>query len=289
MTETILVPLDGSVVSEQVLPLALKVAHGLHASVHLVTVIDECGRSARQLEDANEVAGTYLAGVTAPLAGAAVNVTACTVAGVPVDAILTEAIAQGAGLIAMSTHARSAVATWVLGSTAEQIVQRTHVPVMLYHPRRAEDLPLAGFDVVLAPLDGSAGAEAALPLAKKLALALRSRLMLVQVAQGHALSPMWTAYHKTGYADAEQYLASISRRVSDSGLAVERRVLIGDAATELLTLASRTPRALVVMSSHGRKGFSRAVLGSVTMELVRHASQAVVVIHPDTVALTGVA
>jgi nucleotide-binding universal stress UspA family protein len=63
------------------------------------------------------------------------------------------------------------------------------------------------------------------------------------------------------------------------GRPVRTEVVPGDPATELLRLARERPFDLVVLGSHGRKGFSRLVLGSVAERVVRHAPCTVLVVR----------
>lgn len=60
---------------------------------------------------------------------------------------------------------------------------------------------------------------------------------------------------------------------------VSHRVLWGSPAAELIDLAQRSPGSLTVMSTHGRSGISRWVLGSVTDRVVRHTHQPVLVVR----------
>jgi nucleotide-binding universal stress UspA family protein len=58
--------------------------------------------------------------------------------GGPADEIQRIATEHGAGLIVMSTHGRSGPSRWVMGSTADALVRRTHLPCLLVRPHQVK-------------------------------------------------------------------------------------------------------------------------------------------------------
>lgn len=82
---------------------------------------------------------------------------------------------------------------------------------------------------------------------------------------------------------ADKYLDGIAERLRTKGLEVGKRVITGSPAHVIVELAQETPRAIVVMTTHGRSGFIRWILGSVTENVVRASGDLVLVI-PPTVA-----
>jgi nucleotide-binding universal stress UspA family protein len=61
--------------------------------------------------------------------------------GGPADEIQRMATEHGAGLIVMSTHGRSVPRRWVMGSVADAVVRRTHLPCLLIRPQQAQHPP----------------------------------------------------------------------------------------------------------------------------------------------------
>lgn len=96
------------------------------------------------------------------------------------EAIVREADARRAGLIIMATHGRSGLDRWVHGSTALEVLRRAAMPVLLVRAAGPETLPEAGDLRVLVALDGSALAETALPPAMALLELLGGSLVLVR-------------------------------------------------------------------------------------------------------------
>lgn len=148
------------------------------------------------------------------------------------------------------------------------------------------------FTRVLVPLDGSPRAERAVPVAAKIAEASRGTVMLVRVATmpieyGPALIPPLSV----GTLEAERtefagYLAEVAGLPVFASVGTETEVLLGPAAQSILEVASDKQAALVVMTSHGRTGFSRWLLGSVAQQVARHAPVPVLVLREQGPTLT---
>ncbi len=82
-------------------------------------------------------------------------------------------------------------------------------------------------------------------------------------------------------AAATEYLKAAAERLRAEGLSsVEERLLHGNAAAAILDLAQESPGAMVAMTTHGRSGIGRWVLGSVADRVVRHAGVPVLIIRP---------
>jgi nucleotide-binding universal stress UspA family protein len=73
--------------------------------------------------------------------------------------------------------------------------------------------------------------------------------------------------------------AEVERAQSAGGTVAQAHLMMGDAAREIVHLAEDLEAGLVVMGSRGRGGISRALLGSVSDSVVRHAHCPVLVIR----------
>jgi nucleotide-binding universal stress UspA family protein len=143
MYKKILVPLDGSPLAEAVLPHAEALAKSEGAEIVLLRVAVTPARYlfAHNPAEGNNVikmiekeAKDYMEAEVAKLQDEGVNVTGITRDGVAPDEILEVAEETHADVIAMSTHGRSGVQRWLMGSVAEKVVHHSHIPVMLIHP-----------------------------------------------------------------------------------------------------------------------------------------------------------
>lgn len=145
MYRRILVPLDGSTMSEAVLPHAERLARALDVEIVLLHVdvtpapIFEPPTSPL-MPQPEEVKLThldeknYLKTVCAKLEGKGLRVTYLLRDGIVADTILEAAEIEQADLIAMTTHGRTGMLRLLLGSVAEQVVHRSKIPVMLIRP-----------------------------------------------------------------------------------------------------------------------------------------------------------
>lgn len=157
MYERILVPVDGSATSDRGLAEAIELARRLGARLRLVHVVDElsmalamdaysgyAGDWIQVLRDAGrKVLDENLAEVKA----AGLEAEGClpdTFSGSVQDLILGEARRWDAGLIVIGTHGRRGAKRWVLGSTAENILRQSPIPVLLVRAAAQEGEAHAG-------------------------------------------------------------------------------------------------------------------------------------------------
>jgi nucleotide-binding universal stress UspA family protein len=176
---------------------------------------------------------------------------------------------------------------FILGSVADKVLHQTKTPLLLYRPIQ-EAYPAMPMTIVILPLDGSPLSEKALPTVRELASALKLRVLLVRVRQtvptyGTNLGgvewyePRMEEEHERMVAE---YLTMHQIEMKKAGLEVATQVLAGSPSLAILDLVRDTPSALVVMTTRGRSGTGRAVLGSVADRVARHANAPVLLIRP---------
>jgi nucleotide-binding universal stress UspA family protein len=291
----VLVPLDGSKLAEDILPLAERVSRGLNIPVHLLTVIPQDAAAATSAAgsdaslQAAQKAQDYLRVVHERLSrriGPAQVQMSVPIARVA-EAIVQEAESVSETLIALSSHGRSGLTRMVLGSVAHKVLHGTTAPVFLYAPR--QDVPVRQAEdlhTIIVPLDGSALAEQALPHAAALAKALQLSIVLVRVTSTLADLTADGFYEVTQVlidALEQEAIAYLDQQVSalqqQDLTAVDRRHLTGAAASQIIAVARETPRSCIAICTHGRSGVRRWVLGSVADQVVSHAAVPVLVIR----------
>ena len=138
---------------------------------------------------------------------------------------------------------------------------------------------------ILVPLDGSAFGEQALPVAAEIARRRQAALHIVKV---HTLvitgdnMVHYTALDLEPTSEIAGYLEKVARNIQEkSGVKPVTRVLEGAVSEALEIYAAENHIDLIAMTTHGRGGLSRAWLGSVTDDLVRHASAPVLLLRPS--------
>ena len=303
MYDRILVPLDGSPLSEQVLPYVRQLGLGLSTPVTLITVVTppppSVGRDLNPsrhyhetVEHQTEHAAMNLDAVAADLRARGLSVTSSVPCGVPWDAIVEEAQQTLNTLIAMSSHGRSGVARWWLGSVADRVLHLTTQPLLLASSRSAAGaVHLDRFNRVVVPVDGSPLAEEILPhvtcIGKGLGLAVD--LVTVIPTGEHLELPGVPHIHASAFSESElrqareeasEYLAGLKKDLLQQGVSpVETHLLHGHPASSIIDLAGETPDRLVAMTTHGRSGVGRWVLGSVADRVVRYSGDPVLVVR----------
>ena len=124
---------------------------------------------------------------------------------------------------------------------------------------------------ILVPLDGSALAESAIGKAVEVAGDRSVTLMLLRAAEAHTLPGMDpTEAQVEVVREAEEYLGTVAARLKEQGMkGVETSVWYGPAAAAILDAARLRKADLIVMSTHGRSGLGRLILGSVAESVLR--------------------
>jgi nucleotide-binding universal stress UspA family protein len=141
------------------------------------------------------------------------------------------------------------------------------------------------YEKILVPLDGSVTSEAILSEIEKLASAFGSSIALLHVVPTLILpGAMESALQYETVAEAltkegEAYLRTMEKRLKDKGLTVESQLLQGNEAHVILEQCDRKDIDLIAMSTHGRSGVSRWLLGSVAEKIIRHATKPILLIR----------
>ncbi len=147
---------------------------------------------------------------------------------------------------------------------------------------------------ILVPLDGSALAERAIVQAEEIAKAAGAELILAQVVQAPlgqtpeaGTAGEVEAFRETA-AQARAYLAMIATRVSGAGVKVRFEVLEGAPAAGILALAHNEDVDMIVMSTHGRSGISKLVMGSVAEKVMLTTKRPVLLVKPERIQVTHI-
>ena len=304
MPRTILVPLDGSPFSERALPVAVSLARGSGATLHVVRIHVPHTRPPVSLEGMPvsdpekdslrwEAERAYVTRIRERLGPRSELGTRIAVLNGPVAEVLaTYAAFNRVDLIVMSTHGRKGLARAWMGSVGDELLRRSSVPVLLVRP--AEDHESVampdGPPRILIALDGSRLAAQILEHAVSLGRALGAEYTLVRVVNplgsmgdlpavfAPRLGRAVAAQHVD---EARAYLSDIARSLVARGLEVKTRVIEAErAADAILSETTRHGTGLVAMATHGRSGLSRLLLGSVASRVLHETSVPMLLYRP---------
>jgi nucleotide-binding universal stress UspA family protein len=295
MYRTILVPLDGSPLAEQAVPLALAVVKRARADLRLVRV----RRPTPDTGHPTLIAAaeqTYLDTIAGRLRDAAgVPVTTAVPDGPVAAALCDHARAVNASLMVLTTHGRGPLSRFWMGSTTDELVRHTCVPLLVLRPTAEAPGAMTAdfrFRRILVPLDGSDVAEEALGPAAEMARIMDAGLTFLRVVEpvplvapdGLMYTPQAidTALLDELSAQAQKYVDHVAARWQGEGLSVETRVVLNDVPAGAV-LEAAEGHDLIALATHGRSRMARLFLGSVADKVVRGAHCPVLVVrHPHT-------
>lgn len=298
---SILIPLDGSHLAAQVLPYARSLAELTHANLLLAHVIPHAGHlhvgterglldklegrtcdkaDIADLDAHREQATRYLETQAARLREDGLVVGTTVLEGRP-DEVITAAAAD-VDLVAMSTHGYSGLRRWALGSVTDRVLHTSPKPVLVV--RSVAERPF-NLRRILVPLDGSALARRALPVAADLARTAQAELIVMAVmpaplggVEGAITPIIFTPQDQTLLRDRLMGEA-LAAGGGIEDLKISTRIAQGYVAEEVSDEAQRSAVDLIVISTHGYGGWRRLALGSVT-DKVLHVTKTPVLVVP---------
>jgi nucleotide-binding universal stress UspA family protein len=278
-----LIPLDGSRYSEHALAFLPSMRHIGEVKLELLGVVDDADyvqepSPTEQEERERNVLSSYLHEIASDIEKhLEITASADLERGNPAEVIVEAARRADADAIVISTHGRTGITRWRRGSVADKVVRTAHGPVLMVGPRamekgqwlEAETVP--PFQRILVPLDGSEAAEKALAPAARYAQAFGSELHLYQGIKLGGRFDIVPDYPQDVMDDivasGVRYLTEAIARAGLPDGAV-KSAEVGMPTVLLEDYIADKDIDLVVMTSHGRGGVTRAALGSVTDRLI---------------------
>lgn len=294
MFRTLLVPLDGSAFGEHALPYALETARSSGAAIELVHVhelvrLEELTVDPQWDEEVREQERGYLASMADRISRAAAGAVSFTLlVGTPVRALCEQADEAGADLIVMTTHGRGGFERAWIGSVADGLVRRVEIPILLIRPR--EETPDLEREVrfrhILVPLDGSEFSEQILEHALAIGRPGGARYTLLRI-----VPPSLLVGGRVIEVDEERvteimrrsqdYLGRVAERLRRRSVEVATQVVAHPSpAGAILEWAAAYGADLIAMTTHGRGGLARLVLGSVADKVLRGTAVPLLLYRP---------
>jgi len=301
MYRSLLVPLDGSHFSEQALPLALSIAKRAGAELQLLHVHRTLEADYPEHRYLNEESWTtewktrlraYLDGLAERLCATGAKSTSTLILqGDAGETIRNYVVEKQVDLVVMSTHARGPVARIWLGSVADQLIRELPKPLLLVRP--VEEKTDLTADVilkhVLLPLDGTPLAELILEPAVALGELMGTDYTLLRVIrpvapvhfppEGAINDPLpegmieqLQSVETETRCKAQDYLDEVAQRLRRHLLRVHTKIVDEvQPAVAVIEAAQKLSADLIAMQTHGRRGLSRLILGSVADKVLRGA------------------
>jgi nucleotide-binding universal stress UspA family protein len=210
-------------------------------------------------------------------------VTTRVATGIPSEEVITAARAEDSDLIVVGTRGKTGLAHVLLGSTAERVIRGAPCPVLTVRmepadtTKQEEDAlsrPVT-LERILVPVDFSDCSLDALEYAIVVAQQAKASLMLLHVLEPVSYGLDFTLSHiRTRDSEVSTWTKRLEELVSShqhSHVPVESRLRGGLPADSILDSAQTLPCDLIIMGTHGRRGISHALSGSVAEAVLRKA------------------
>jgi nucleotide-binding universal stress UspA family protein len=310
MFKQILVPLDGSTRAEQALPVATQIARASSGSLVLMQVAnfpaDYGGGytqapllSEQMIETELDKLDNYLKTVATSEALTGITIKTEAMFGQPLQDILSVAESRRVDLIVMCSHGRTGLMRWALGSVSQALAHQSPVPLLVL--REGGQVPAISHEDITRPvcalvaLDGSPFAETVLIPAANLVAALaapdKGILNLTQVITGKG---------EESQQNAKAYIAGVTeqlqQKLKNLNLSITWSLLRdGDVAGAIVDMAEHGEGKtkaeqvngcdLIAMSTHGRGGLERLMMGSVTERVLHSTRLPMLIVRPQRTAV----
>lgn len=294
----ILLGVDGSSSSDAVIQEAASRPWPAGSEFNVVTVVDPYffTRAPLLLDETKSITLEALKEQAKPLAGGGWAVDINVILDNPRHALPRTAREWGANLVLLGSHGRSAVGRLLLGSTAQAVLRHTECSVEIVRPARAERTARGGTGLyVLIPTDGSEYAELALRSVAERPWPTGSVFKIMSCPE----YPVFVGEYP--YYAAEKTSELIKNSSEHAGISAMKgeEFLAGAGlkascevtepkdtpAAAILEAAEEWKADLIVMGSHGRRGFDRFILGSVSETVAMHAKCSVEVVRKPLAVL----
>jgi nucleotide-binding universal stress UspA family protein len=308
MIRTILVPLDGSDFAEAAIDVARSLADHHRATLEFVTVhrpsfllrrpsgapvadpsIDGEMRSAMK-DYLERITTAERARTTTPIGSTFAE-------GDVDDEILNTIKAKAADLVVMTTHGRGGLERMWIGSVADEIIRRAHVPVLLVRSTAKEGTPrsIGEWRRVVIALAGNAADERVIDATFAVTDRERAQYTLLHALESNflpvtvgsvgppsELAGLPVNFDQEEGQRASQYLDSVAERIVSTGTVATAAMESGrSVARTVVEYATRTGADLIAVGTRAPGRFDRQTMGSVADKVLRTAETNVLVCPPE--------
>jgi nucleotide-binding universal stress UspA family protein len=301
----ILVPLDGSMLAECVLPHVEAMAPVTHARITLLHVLQQTqnGRGTPAIDPVEwhlqkQNAEKYLEGIVNRLGEAGIlGVDPVILEGNPAGSVIDFARNNNVDLIALSTHGHSGLNGWNVSGVVQKILLRSYKSTLLvraYLPASTATTKVR-YKRLFLGLDGSGRSEFVLPFAINLAQFHKSQLILETVIEkprvinrmpvSQEITELSNRFVEMNQEAAAHYFEQLVAQFSTKDLKIQTHISIGDSAIAVLhDMAEESSADLVLLVAHGETGDRRWPYGSVTTSFIAYGSTSLLIMQdlPDS-------
>jgi len=294
MFDTILVPLDGSLLAECVLQQVVSIGQAFNAKIMLLHVLDtnQAGASAQLLDPLNwqinkTEAKLYLKRIGDQLEKSGLQTKAVVLEGPVVESITEFAQSQKMKLVILSSHGHSGLRNWEISSVTHKIILSAPTSMLLV---RAPQLKEQRYERILVPLDGSWRAENVLPIVTVLAHFHKSQIQIVHIVKTPEMARHMPPVQEDidlsdrivarNREEALQYLDQVQLRSTMAGINVKTHLIISNDPTAALhELVDREQINMLALSAHGFSGNNKWPYGSMVNNFILYGKVPLLIVQ----------
>ena len=294
MLDPILVPLDGSLLAECVLPHVVAIGRAFNAKIILLQVVEKIrsGSSTELFDLVNwqfnkTEAKLYLERISARLQESGLQTKSIILDGPVVESITEFAQSQQMKLVIMSSHGHSGLRKRGISSVTQKIVLSAPPSVLIV---RAPELKRQPYGRILVPLDGSLRAENVLPIVTLLARIYNSHIQIAHVVKTPEMARHLPTMHEDidlsnrivmrNQEEALHYLDQVKLHSSLAGMDVRAHLIISNnTAVAIHELVDREQIDMVVLGAHGYSGNSQWPYGSVVNNFILYGKVPLLIVQ----------
>jgi len=199
--------------------------------------------------------------------------------GEPPEIIADVAKGKHADLIALGTYGRKGLRRLLMGSVTAEVILNAPCDVLVVKRQCSECTGL--YSSLLVSFDGSDYSKKALQRACELAKvdnAVVSVLYVIPRYEEMIEFFRTDSILKSLQREADKIMAQAQAIATQIGVSIKTHIREGHAADEIIIAAERLENDLIIMGTHGWKGFSKAVMGSTTRRVITHATCPILVV-----------
>jgi nucleotide-binding universal stress UspA family protein len=288
----VLLAVDSSPLSEAMIDEVLSEKWPEATEFCVLTVIDLLARTASVgylthfAQNENRAAEMFVKTLADRLRQKGLSATPRVIEGHPISSIVDCAADWGANLIALGSHGHGGLARFFLGSVARGVLHKANCSVRIIRPAEASISTKGPAKILLA----TDGAEDSLEAVRSIAERMSPRDIVVRVVSvAERFVPAGEPWHGSGemieeirqakLSEAARAVASAEDILQAAGFEASGRVLEGNPKSMILDEATQFGARLIIVGSHGRRGLSRLILGSVSEAVAMRAHCSVEVIR----------
>lgn len=284
LIKRILFATDFSACADRAMGYALALAGAWKADLSVVTVLElypgmdpDYTVNKMYLDHLRAEANRQLVAVQERAKVAGQPITTRIEVGIPSQVVQTVAQTIGADLLVVGTHGRTGLDHVLVGSTAERVVRVSSCPVLAVKADKSGTATAAATTIkrIVVPIDLSTCSLDALEYAVQFAKPLGAAVTILHAMEPVAYGLDFSLSHAKEWKEQRDYLEKrlsvLTACVAAQGIKADHVLKPGLPADLIASYVSQQGFDLMIMGTHGRRGISHVLLGSIAGAMLRHA------------------